>query len=62
VAKAARRIGRERHKGLNSLIILEAWWLWKHRNDCVLNNITPSVTSVLHEVYDEVQIWIMEGA
>lgn len=26
---------KEAHKGLNSLIILLAWELWKHRNVCV---------------------------
>jgi hypothetical protein len=24
-------------KGLNSLIILGAWSIWKHRNDCTFN-------------------------
>uniref|UniRef100_A0A0A9BEL1 Uncharacterized protein n=1 Tax=Arundo donax TaxID=35708 RepID=A0A0A9BEL1_ARUDO len=28
-------------KGLNSLIILAAWELWKHRNNCVFNNALP---------------------
>ncbi|TVU43545.1 hypothetical protein EJB05_10024, partial [Eragrostis curvula] len=30
--------------GLNSLIILEAWTIWKHRNRYVFDGATPSIT------------------
>jgi hypothetical protein len=36
-------IPKEAHKGLNSLIILVAWEIWKHRNTCVFDNKRPSV-------------------
>jgi hypothetical protein len=28
-------------KGLNSLIILVAWEIWKHRNACVFEGVVP---------------------
>jgi len=34
-------------EGLNSLIILGAWTLWNHRNRCVFNGYSPSVTTAL---------------
>ena len=34
-------------KGLNSLVILGAWSIWWHKNDCVFNGATPNVNTVL---------------
>lgn len=50
------------HKGLNSLIILGAWTLWRHRNDCVCNGRSPSLSTVLALVDDEAQLWELAGA
>jgi hypothetical protein len=33
--KAVLTVSGDTRKGLNSLIILGAWTIWKHRNDCV---------------------------
>jgi hypothetical protein len=40
-------------KGFNSLIILGAWTIWKHQNDCVFNGVAPSLTSALVIVGEE---------
>jgi hypothetical protein len=34
-------------KGLNTLIILGAWMLWKHRNRCVFDGVAPSSPACL---------------
>ena len=34
-------------KGLNSLVILGAWTLWKHQNRCVFYGASPSVVRAL---------------
>jgi hypothetical protein len=31
-------------KGVNSLVMLVAWWLWKQRNKCVFEGILPAAT------------------
>lgn len=47
---------------LNSLIILVAWEVWKHRNSCVFENATPSVQEVLSAVNAEGTLWCRAGA
>jgi hypothetical protein len=34
-------------QGFNSIILLGAWLLWKHRNRCVFDRIKPDVQHVL---------------
>jgi len=36
------RVSKEHGKGVNTLIILEAWIIWKHRNACVFEGASPS--------------------
>jgi hypothetical protein len=51
-------------KGLNSLIILVAWEIWKHRNVanvCVFEGASPNVQEVLHAVTIEGFLWCMSG-
>jgi hypothetical protein len=51
-----------RNKGLNSLVILGAWSIWRHRNDCVFNGATPNVNTVLALAREEAHWWSMAGA
>ena len=53
---------RETRKGLNSLIILVAWELWKHRNACVFEKKRPSIQEVLRFVSMEGGLWCSAGA
>jgi hypothetical protein len=48
--------------GLNSLIILEAWTVWKHRNDCVFNGKSPSLSTALIMAGDELCFWNLAKA
>jgi hypothetical protein len=50
------------HKGLNFLIILVAWELWKHMNTCVFDGACPEVQSLLYFVAEEGSLWCMAGA
>jgi hypothetical protein len=43
-------VKREYKKGVNSLIILGAWMIWKHINDCVFEGMAPSVASIMREI------------
>lgn len=49
-------------KGLNSLIILGAWTIWTHQNDCVFNGIAPCLVTALILVKEEAQLWKLAGA
>uniref|UniRef100_A0A0A9D4A3 Reverse transcriptase zinc-binding domain-containing protein n=1 Tax=Arundo donax TaxID=35708 RepID=A0A0A9D4A3_ARUDO len=49
-------------KGLNSLIILVAWCIWKHRNACVFDGISPSLIHLMQVVEEEMSLWTMAGA
>jgi hypothetical protein len=49
-------------KGLDSLIILGAWMVWKHRNRVVLDGATPDLTLLLRSAEEERQKWQLAGA
>jgi hypothetical protein len=49
-------------KGLNSLIILGTWILWKHRNDIVFNRATPHLSTALSIAGEEVWCWSKASA
>ena len=36
--------------------------LWKHRNACVFEGMTPSVASIMREIKDEHNLWCLAGA
>lgn len=49
-------------KGLNFIIILGPWPIWKHRNRYVFSGINPSITEVLNSVKDEINLRTLAGA
>jgi len=53
---------KEARKGLNSLIILVAWEVWKHCNACVFEKKRPSIQDVLRSVSLEGGLWYSAGA
>ena len=55
-------VPKEMRKGLNSLIILVAWEIWKHRNDCVFEKVRPNTQEVLRAINTEGHLWCMAGA
>jgi hypothetical protein len=48
--------------GLNSLVILGVWTLWKQRNGYVFYNKSPSINDGIRRVGLEVDLWEMAGA
>jgi hypothetical protein len=55
-------VGEQLRNGYNSLVILGAWSIWKHRNRCVFNGLSPSVSAALLAAREEALSWTMAGA
>jgi hypothetical protein len=51
------KIPRDLQSDFNSIVILGAWSLWRHRNDCVFNGRSPSLASTLTLAGDELRRW-----
>lgn len=60
--RTIKRVKKEDRKGVNSLIILGAWMIWKHRNACVFEGVSPSVNTILSLLKDEQSLWCLAGA
>ncbi|GJN28004.1 hypothetical protein PR202_gb16082 [Eleusine coracana subsp. coracana] len=60
-AKAICKVKKEYKRGVNSVIILTAWILWKHRNGCVFDG-TPPFKEAMRQFRDEYKLWCMAGA
>lgn len=59
---ASRSVNGEAQQGLNSIIILGAWTIWKHQNDCMFNGASPGMSTSLNMAREEVVMWSMAGA
>jgi hypothetical protein len=46
-------------KGIDSLIILGAWTVWRHHNDCVFNGSSPHLALMVGE---QIVAWNMTAA
>jgi hypothetical protein len=42
-------------------VILGAWTIWRHRNDCVFNGAQPSIARLLTSASDEFNMWCFAG-
>ena len=60
--KAEAAVDGDRRKGLNTLITLGAWTIWRHRNDCVFNGATPRLDTALLLAKEEAELWCLAGA
>lgn len=59
---SAARLNGGIQKGFNSLVILKAWCIWRHLNECVFEGVPPSVARALSLVEDEYCLWCLAGA
>lgn len=55
-------LAKEERKGINCLIQLVAWHLWKHRNRCLFDGLAPNMQQLLREIHDDAHAWAMAGA
>ncbi|GJM95471.1 hypothetical protein PR202_ga12209 [Eleusine coracana subsp. coracana] len=59
---SAGRVHGEARKKFNTTIILRAWILWRHRNDCVFNGREPNLAVALILAGNERSWWSLAGA
>ena len=49
-------------KGLNSIVALTAWAIWKHRNAVIFNGLHPSTDDLVLSIQDDARLWAKAGA
>ncbi|GJN25999.1 hypothetical protein PR202_gb13891 [Eleusine coracana subsp. coracana] len=59
--KAIKQVHRNK-KGINTLIILTAWSLWRHKNSCVFEGARPTLPALLSMIKDEHRLWCLARA
>ncbi|GJN11863.1 hypothetical protein PR202_ga30096 [Eleusine coracana subsp. coracana] len=59
--RAVRKVPKEIRKGLNTVIILGGWTLWKHRNACVFDTAAPCIRTLLKNFDNENHLWCLVG-
>ena len=60
--KVEASVAGDLRQGLNSLVILGAWSIWRHRNNCVFNGASPSVAAAIALAFEEAHLWSLAGA
>ena len=60
--KTTKLVPKEKRQGLNSLIILIAWEIWKHRNTCVFENERPCISVLIIKIVENCRLWWWAGA
>ncbi|WVZ97140.1 hypothetical protein U9M48_042695 [Paspalum notatum var. saurae] len=59
--QSIKSVDKNLRKGLNSLILLVAWEIWKHRNKCVFEGVVPCVQQVRRAVVEST-VWCLARA
>jgi hypothetical protein len=55
-------VSRITAKGLNFVLILGAWTLWRHRNACLFDGASPNLSAALVIAGEELWFWRVAGA
>lgn len=56
------RAESQARKGVNSMIILTAWYVWKYRNRVVFDGVSPRPQALTAEIMEEAKCWVLAGA
>ncbi|KAF8664924.1 hypothetical protein HU200_054242 [Digitaria exilis] len=57
-----RSVSKDWRKGVDSMVLLVSWRLWKMRNDCVFNAATPTITELIRLLLEDANLWMQAGA
>lgn len=58
---AENQVPKVQKKGFNSLVILVAWYLWKHRNSCIFYGASPNCSIIQQNIREDAILWGMSG-
>ena len=61
-SRSAEVVPKDLRDGFNSLVVLGAWSIWRHQNDCVFNGAQPNIARLLASAGDEFNMWCFVGA
>ena len=53
---------KERRRGLDTLVMLILWTLWKERNARLFNNHSSSVHEFQERIKVDIKLWVDAGA
>ena len=51
----------QQHKGFASLVIITAWFIWKHRNAAIFDGAQPSTDDLVQLIKDDAGRWAKAG-
>jgi hypothetical protein len=57
--QSSMRVPSQLREGFNSLVILGARVVWKHRNQCLFHGASPSVAALLQVAREEALLWTL---
>jgi hypothetical protein len=60
--QSSMRVLGQTREGFNSLVILGAWVVWKHIDQCLFHGASSSVAAVLQVAREEALLWTWAGA
>lgn len=55
------KVANHLKKGFNSLVIMGAWSIWKHRNKCVFDGCNLNLAAALWAAREEAMCWSLAG-
>jgi hypothetical protein len=60
--KLCKQVHKSKRRGITSVIIMEAWYLWLHRNKAIFDGVRPSISGIKRVFLNELECLGLVGA